>query len=228
MKKTLIIAGVSGHLGKGILKIMLKKNYDNYFIFVRKRSEFTFEDSRVTKIESGDFSKEEDVSSAFQEINPDKDTVFYLFSSIGGFTGGKPTWDYSLDELENMIKLNLYTGFLVSKYFALVVKQAKAGSICLTTAMTSIKPELNKSLYGLSKSALNSLVKTLAMEGRSINLSANAIAPYIIDTPANREWVKDTSILIKPVEMAEVVYSLFENYRYVSGNIVELKQNLSF
>ncbi len=69
------------------------------------------------------------------------------------------------------------------------------------------------------------MIKTLAEEGKEINLSANAIAPFIIDTPANREWMKDADYesWIKPAEIGELVDSIFQNYRLVSGNIYQLK-----
>lgn len=215
-------------MGKGVLTTLLSKDYDSFYLFIRKGKQIGFTDDRIKVIEIGDFSSEQQVKTAFESIKADKETIFYLFSSIGGYTGGKPLWEYSAEELDSMLKLNLFTSFLVCKYFSLLVKDSAAGSICLTSAMTSVRPESNKSVYGLSKSALNSMVKTLALEGRDINLSANAIAPYIIDTPENREWIKDTSILITPEEIGDLIHSLFESFRYVSGNIVEIKQKLSF
>lgn len=228
MTKSLIIAGASGNLGRGVLNLLLTKNYDQYYVFLRKGNTLQIMDDRIVIIETKDLAVEENVESAFRNISPDKNTVFYLFSSIGGYIGGKPLWEYSVQELDEILKLNLFTSFLLCKYFAKLVQQSLGGSVCLTSALISNKPEQNKSLYGLSKSALNSMIKTFALEGRSINLSANAIAPYIIDSPENREWVKDTSTLITPEEIGEVVHSLFADYRVVSGNIVELKQKLNF
>lgn len=228
MKKHLIIAGASGNLGRGVLKALLSKDYDKFYVFVRKSRHIELSDQRITYIETDDFSIEENVKTAFSSIATDKDTVFFLFSSIGGYMGGKPLWENSSDSLQNMLRLNLLPSFHLCRYFSLLVQNSAAGSICLTSALISLRPEINKSIYGLSKSAVNSMVRTLAMEGKAINLSANAIAPYIIDTPENREWVKDMSILIKPEEIGEVVHSLFGNYSAVSGNVVELKQKPNF
>ena len=96
-----------------------------------------------------------------------------------------------LDEFEKMINLNLITSFLLAKYFSLLVKDSHSGSICLTAAYTGLFPESGKAAYGASKGAMIHLVKSLAEEGYEIKLSVNALAPYIIDTPANREWMKD-------------------------------------
>src|ERR1035437_1625117 len=111
--------------------------------------------------------------------------MYFLFSTIGGFTGGKKLWESELKDLEEMINTNVKTSFLIAKYFAGLVKESAGGSILFTAAMTGLTPEKWKISYGLSKSSLIYLVESLALEGVEINLTANAIAPFIIDTPAN-------------------------------------------
>ena len=128
-----------------------------------------------------------------------------------------------------MMNMNLKTSFLIAKYFSLLVKKSHSGSICLTSAHTGLVAESGKAVYGSSKAALIHLIKTLAEEGKEINLSANAIAPFIIDTSANREWMKDADYeaWIKPAEIGELVDSIFQNYRLMSGNIYQLKYRQS-
>jgi NAD(P)-dependent dehydrogenase (short-subunit alcohol dehydrogenase family) len=69
------------------------------------------------------------------------------------------------------------------------------------------------------------LVKSLALEGEKIKLSVNAIAPYVIDTKANREWGKESDFprWIKPEEIGELAHNLFSNFNFISGNLVKLK-----
>jgi len=111
----------------------------------------------------------------------------------------------------------------------LLVKKSFGGAICFTSAFTGKHPEELKFAYGAAKSALNYLVKTLSLEGSAINLSVNAIAPFIIDTPANREWIKNANISswIRPGEFGELVHSLFTHYNFISGNIIELKKRFN-
>ncbi len=179
----------------------------------------------VNQIIVHDLSEEENVRKAFSNIIPSKDSVYYLLSTVGGFTGGKKIWETEVGYFDRMINMNLKTNFLIAKYFSLLVKESHSGSICLTSAFTGLVPEAGKAVYGASKAALIHLVKTLAEEGNEINLSANAIAPYIIDTPSNREWMTDAEFekWIKPSEIGEFVDSIFQNYNLVSGNIFELK-----
>ena len=223
MKKELLIFGSSGALGNGVTEVFLKKNYDNIYLLDFKHKEIA--QTNVKQIIVQDLSVEENVKKAFGEIQPSKEKVFFLFSTIGGFTGGKKIWETEVGYFDRMINMNLKTSFLIAKYFSLLVKSSHSGSICLTSAYTGLVPESGKAVYGTSKAALIYLIKTLAEEGKDINLSANAIAPFIIDTPANRDWMKDADYedWIKPAEIGELVDSIFQSYRLVSGNIYQLK-----
>lgn len=224
MKKELLIFGANGALGKGITRILTQKDFDKIYLFSSNIKEEVI-DKNVFCIEINDLSKEENVIVAFSNLKPDKDTNYFLFSTVGGFWGGQTVWETKLEDWERMFKMNLTTNFLLAKHFSWLVKASAGGSICFTAAFTAENPEALKSSYGASKSALVHLIETLAQEGRKINLSVNGISPYIIDTPANRSWMPDADFKkwIKPEEIGEVAYSLFSNFNYVSGNNITLK-----
>jgi NAD(P)-dependent dehydrogenase (short-subunit alcohol dehydrogenase family) len=225
MRKELLIFGSNGALGKGVTKTLTRKDFDKIYLFDFNLKEQST-DQKIVSIEIKDLSKEENVIVAFSRIKPEKDTSFFLFSTIGGFSGGQTIWETKLEDCERMISINLTTNFLLAKHFSWLVKASAGGSICLTAAYNSENPEVMKGAYGASKSALVHLIRTLAQEGQKINLSANAISPHIIDTPANRSWMTDAdySKWIKPEEIGEVAYSLFNNYKFVSGNIITMKE----
>ncbi len=192
MKKELLIFGANGALGRGVTTTMLKKNYDKIYLFdFNIENEKVIPEKPVIKINTRDLSVEKNVADVFAKINPSKDTLFFLYSTVGGFAGGKTIRETDEAEWNKMMDMNLKSNFFIAKYFSRLVEQSAGGSICFTAAATGINPEAGKGSYGTSKSGLIHLVKTLALEGISIRLSANAIAPYIIDTPANREWMKD-------------------------------------
>ncbi|MCS7053951.1 MAG: SDR family NAD(P)-dependent oxidoreductase [Ignavibacterium sp.] len=226
MKKVLLIFGANGELGKGITEVLIQKNFDESFLF-----DFNFDKnySSSKQIIISDLAYEENVEKAFEEIKVDKETELYLFSTIGGFWGGVPIWETRLNELEKMLSMNLKTNFNIAKKFSQLVKQAKFGVSGFTSAYTANYPSENKFAYGVSKAALSYLIKCLSIEGVAINLSVFGIAPYIIDTNANRQWMSNANFeeWIKPSEIGELVYSMFINYKINSGNIVELKIRLT-
>ena len=228
MDKKLIIFGAEGALGKGVTKTLLKKNYDEIYLFDFK-FDSKYSDSRIRQFEIKDLSVEKNVMGSMFEVKTNEKTELFLFSTIGGFYGGVSVWETEETDLDRMLNRNLKTNFFISKHFSNLVKKSNSGSICLTSAYTGNHPEELKFAYGVSKSALNYMVKTLSDEGTSINLSINAIAPFIIDTPSNREWMKnaDYSKWMKPEEIGELVESIFLNHNFISGNIIELKNRFN-
>lgn len=228
MEKKLIIFGADGALGKGVTQVLASKDFDEILLF-----DFKFEnkntDQKIKQFIVKDLSVEKNVISAMYEINGNEQTQLFLFSTIGGFYGGNTVWETEEQDLDRMFNINLKANFFIAKHFSQIVRRSNSGSICFTSAFTASNPEELKFSYGVSKSALNYLVKTLSKEGKEINLSVNAIAPFIIDTPANREWMKnaDYSSFIKPIEIGELVYSLFINYNFISGNILELNSRFN-
>lgn len=223
MRKELLIFGSSGALGSGVTDVLLKRNYDKIYLFDFKHKGIT--NTNAKQIIVKDLSAEENVKKAFEEVTPSNETIFFLFSTIGGYAGGKKIWETESECFDRMMNMNLKTSFLISKYFSLLVSKSHSGSICFTSAYIGLLAESEKGVYGSSKAALIHLVKTLAEEGKEIRLSANAIAPFIIDTPPNREWMKDSDYesWIKPKEIGEFVNSIFLSYHLLSGNIFQLK-----
>ncbi len=225
MRKNLLIFGADGALGKGITEVLSRKDYNRIFLFDSHYNNESTE-KNIIKIKVKDLSIEENVKEAFKSLTPSKSELFFLYSTVGGFFGGKALWDTNSEDWDKMINMNLKTAFLIAKYFSGIVKSSAGGSICFTSAYTGLNPEINKSAYGVSKSALLHLVKSLALEGEKIKLAVNAIAPFVIDTPSNREWMKDSdySGWVKPTEIGEFAYSLFENFNFITGNIIRIEK----
>jgi NAD(P)-dependent dehydrogenase (short-subunit alcohol dehydrogenase family) len=226
MRKEILLFGVNGSLGEGATKYFLEKEYDEYYLFARKFPKFDTKDKTVHYIETGDLSKEENVKKVFEKIEIKENTFYFLFSTIGGFWGGKSITETDYSDWVKMQNLNLNISFLLGKYFSGIVKKTSGGSICFTSAVTGLKAEAKKAAYGASKNGLIYLTKSLGLEGKSGKLSANAVAPMIIDTKENREWVKDDSIMVSPGDIAGVVDSIFRNFKVLNGNIFELSGTL--
>ena len=226
MKKELLIFGADGNLGLGISEVLIKKEFDHIYLFGRNRPKTIQEKDRVGFIKTADLSLEKNVREIFSKIKPSKDKALFLFSTIGGYAGGKNIWEIEQQDWEFIFRLNVEISFLIAKYFSLIVKDSAGGSICFTSTLTSLKIESKKASYGASKTALNYFVQTLAKEGKEINLSANAIAPFALDSEENREWIKDETSLIKLEEIGELIYNIFTNFRIVSGNIIQLPYDL--
>jgi NAD(P)-dependent dehydrogenase (short-subunit alcohol dehydrogenase family) len=228
MSKELLIFGANGALGRGVTESLIKKDYSKIYLLDFNLDGLP-EGANIKKNLVKDLSIEANVSEAFKKIMPSEEKIFFIYSTVGGFAGGNSIWETGTDELDKMINMNLKSSFLIGKYFAKLVKESKAGSICFTAAFTGVNAEPKKAAYGAAKAALIHLVKTMALEGKEINLSVNAIAPYIIDTPSNREWMQnaDYSKWMKPTEIGELIHSLFNNFYFITGNVLSLTNRFS-
>jgi len=224
MTKELLIFGAQGALGKGISEVLIKEDFSKIYLFDFNLENKKYDNSSVENVRIKDLSKEENVEEAFQSVSLSKDKTFFLYSTVGGYLGGKYIWETESDEWDKAFNMNLKSNFLIAKYFSKLVKESSGGSICFTAAFTGVNPETKKGAYGAAKGALIHLVKTLAVEGEEINLSVNAIAPYIIDTQANRKWMKEGNYekWIKAEEIGALTSYLFKCYNFITGNVITL------
>ena len=222
MKRIFLLFGSTGYLGKDAVKYFLDKNFDYYYFVSRKQFEIVSSSTNYQKVITGNLTKEENVEFVFSKIPKESSNVYFLFSTIGGYYGGKNIWETELEDWNKMLDMNLISSFLIAKHFVKFIIGTKGGSICFTSAESSFRNERGKLAYGLSKNGINYLVKSLANEGREVGLTANAVAPHIIDTPANREWVTDSNQLVTTTKICETVYNFFSSYPIASGEIVRL------
>ncbi|MBN8546141.1 MAG: SDR family oxidoreductase [Ignavibacteria bacterium] len=222
MRKEALIFGSSGALGGGVVKTLLKGEFDHLYFFDMHMPEDEL--PAVTKVVTGDLSDSANVKKAFEFVDPSEDKLLFLFSTVGGFVGSKMIEETTDQDLQKMFSMNFTSNFNILREFKQKVAKCAGGSAIFTSAYTAFAGEAGKSVYGASKSALSHLVETGSEEGRAINLSVNGIAPFIIDTPANRSWMTETNFdtLIKPEEVGNLLLSVFRNFNFVSGNIIKL------
>lgn len=221
--KHLLITGASGNLGRELIQHFNFNDYDKiYLVGKREKLNLSKFDKESVEIFSGyDLSDENSVKNIFEQINISKEDQIFVIHLVGGYTGGKSFWEYDLSEFRLMIDKNLISAFLISKFIAQKLKDGSSGSIIFISARLSINYEPKRAIYSISKSALNFLVKVIEIEGKEINLTANALAPKIILTEENKKWLTETdhSKYISPEQIAKQIEYIFKNHQRLSGNI---------
>lgn len=102
--------------------------------------------------------------------------------------------DYSMDEFDRVVNLNLRASFQLIRAFAPVLAANGGGSITGFASIRAQVVEPGQGVYAATKAGLVQLVKTAAAEFGAAGVRVNAIAPGVVETPltaqikANDEW----------------------------------------
>jgi NAD(P)-dependent dehydrogenase (short-subunit alcohol dehydrogenase family) len=117
-----------------------------------------------------------------------------LWASIhlaGGFRMA-PVGDTALADFRGQFEINTVTCFLCCREAVWAMRRGEQGGrIVNVTARAGVVPVGGMIAYTTSKAAVASLTQCLAEELRDEKIFVNAVAPSIIDTPANRQAMPD-------------------------------------
>jgi NAD(P)-dependent dehydrogenase (short-subunit alcohol dehydrogenase family) len=108
-----------------------------------------------------------------------------LVNTIGAFRPGDALTT-TPDTLQLMIDVNLGPALWLSQAVAPHMQQRGSGAIVHVTARPGIEPSGGMAAYAASKAALVHLTRILDIELRPRGIRVNAVAPQLLDTPANR------------------------------------------
>ncbi|MES2756609.1 MAG: SDR family NAD(P)-dependent oxidoreductase [Pseudomonadota bacterium] len=109
-----------------------------------------------------------------------------LCNIAGGFTMGDAVHATSEQTWRRMIDLNVATVFNASAAVVPHMLEAGAGKIINVAAASAASGKGSMGAYCASKEAVARLTESMAQELRSAGINVNAVAPSILDTPANR------------------------------------------
>jgi NAD(P)-dependent dehydrogenase (short-subunit alcohol dehydrogenase family) len=90
------------------------------------------------------------------------------------------------ETLRLMIDVNLGPALWLSQAVAPYMQRQGSGAIVHVAARPGIEPTGGMAAYGVSKAALVHLTRILDVELRPHGIRVNAVAPQLLDTPANR------------------------------------------
>ncbi len=151
-----------------------------------------------------------------------------LWASVhlaGGFAMA-PLAETDSDGFQHMMDLNLRTCFLCCR--AAVAKIAAGGAggrIVNVAARPGLEPRSGAGMaaYAASKAGVAALTEALGEELAEQGIWVNAVAPSIIDTPANRDAMPDADheTWPKPEEIAETIAFLASpDNRVTRGSVI--------
>lgn len=218
-RKALVTGGTRG-IGKSIVK-KLKKKYNLYFT-----GQIYKKNKNYLQLNLADTNSVNKFIKKISKMN------FDILVNNAGINNIKYLDDYSEDEIKQILNVNLGNLILITKSIINGMKKNKWGRIVNISSIWGINPCKKRSIYSLTKTALLSFSKSLAIEYGKFNIYSNSISPGFIWTDLTKKSLspRQINILKKRVpiqrfgtanEIAEIVLFLCRETGYINGaNIV--------
>ena len=187
--KVVLITGANGGLGSSITNTFLATGASVTGVS-NKISATEFPQPNFTAV-SADLTKANRVNDVVQSIVTREGRLDILIHLLGGFAGGKSIAETDDATWEQMQDLNLTSAFYVLRAAIPHLRKSGKGRIVAIGSLAAVEPHSEIGAYVTFKSALVSLVRTVALENRDAGLTANVILPDTMDTPGNRKAMPD-------------------------------------
>jgi NAD(P)-dependent dehydrogenase (short-subunit alcohol dehydrogenase family) len=153
LKKQAVVIGATGNLGKAICKALINNGF------------------RIDKKWIGRDRPDVLDVNAFNDLPKVIDTAIY----VAGINKVAPFNKIKKEDFENVINVNLMGAINFYKNAFKSLKNSKNSSCIVISSIMVTHPYPNRAPYAISKAALESLVKCLAVEWGRYNISTHAI-----------------------------------------------------
>ena len=185
--KHVVVTGGTGALGTAVVGALLAGGATCIVPYVHEAEAQRFPhrgDAKVTLIAVTDLAHEASVAKVYASVKP-----WASIHIAGGFAPGKVA-DTTKVELMAQIDSNLVSCFLCCRAAVnAMITVGSGGRIVNVTARPALEPRSGASMtaYTIAKTGVAALTMALAEEVAKDGILVNAVAPSIMDTPANRK-----------------------------------------
>ena len=148
-----------------------------------------------------DVSKEDSVSSAFEEILKINGSVDILVNNAG-ITRDGLLMRMKLEQWDDVLNTNLKGVFLCTKYASKFMMKKRSGSIVNISSVVGIIGNPGQANYSAAKAGIIGFTKSCAKEFASRGITVNAIAPGFIETEMTEKL--DTEEIVKAIPLRKL------------------------
>ncbi|HXP73715.1 MAG TPA: SDR family NAD(P)-dependent oxidoreductase [Stellaceae bacterium] len=223
LKRHVVVTGGTGALGLAVVEALLRHAAEVHVPYRRsaEAERFPFRaDARVRLAGPIDLASEAEVGRFYASVPA-------LWASIhlaGGFAmGGIAETDHAA--LLHQLEMNFISCFLCCRASVTAMRAGGGGRIVNVAARPALEPRqgAGMSAYAASKAAVAALTQALGEELAQDGILVNAVAPSILDTPANRAAMPKArhDLWPKTEEVAEaIVFLASPENRVARGAVV--------
>jgi NAD(P)-dependent dehydrogenase (short-subunit alcohol dehydrogenase family) len=223
-----LVAGGTGGLGRAVSLGFLDEGAK---VIVTYRRQEEFEALReaaggnAQRLEGQvvDVTDEAAVAGLIEGIVGKHGRLDVMVNTVGGYSGGQKFWELETKVFDQMMAVNLRSGFMLCRAAVRPMVKAGRGAIVNIAARAAVEHSGALAAYSASKAAAVAMIDSLAADLKGTGVSANSVLPSIIDTEVNRKMMPkaDVSKWPKPEEIARVIVFLCsEEGKLINGAAV--------
>jgi NAD(P)-dependent dehydrogenase (short-subunit alcohol dehydrogenase family) len=213
--RVVVIAGGTGGLGREVTLAFLKENA-KVVVTYRKQEEFD-----ALKAAAGvngsllegyvvDVTDEAAVAHVIDGVVTQYGRIDALVNTVGGYAGGIKLWEMETKIFDQMLALNLLSGYTLARAVLPSMLKQRHGSIVNVAAKAALDHGAGAAAYAASKAAAVALIDSAAADVKGTGVRINSILPSIIDTETNRRAMPNAAFATwpKPEDIARVILFL--------------------
>jgi len=213
--KVVLVAGGTGALGRAVSLAFLGEGAKVVATY-RKQEEFDALKSaggaHGAQLDgnSVDVTNEAAVRQLVEKILAKHGRLDALVNTVGGYAGGVKLWELETKVFEQMLALNLRSGYGLSRAAVRAMLKQGRGAIVNVASKAALDHGAGAAAYAASKAAALAMMDSLAADVKGTGVRVNTILPSIIDTEANRKAMPkaDFAKWPKPEDIARVILFL--------------------
>mgnify|MGYP003869126155 CR=1 FL=1 len=241
-KRVALITGASGGLGSAIASTLAENGFAvalHYRSSEKKALKLknTLEEKGFDAwMVQGDVTKKSDIESMVQKTLEHYGHIDVLVNNAGALKDA-PIDEMSDEAFDRVMDINLRGPWLLTKEVVPHMKKRTYGRIVNISSGVGSHGAANKSNYGASKGAINTLTKSLCKELGPFGITVNAVEPGLIETEMTQyvdDETKEAYIsriprgkLARPKDVAHAVHCFAsEHASMISGQIVGVNGGL--
>lgn len=187
--KTVVVTGAGRGIGLAIAERFHKSGATVAIIDLSFPDSFALSGSDRVLTFNGDISKWDDVESFVAGVMGKTGRIDVLVNNAG-IIRDNMIWKMPEEDFDKVIEVNLKGSWMICRHIVPVMREQKSGRI-VNIASRAWLGNPGQSNYSASKGGLVSLTRVLALELANKNITVNAVAPGLIDTPMTKSLPDD-------------------------------------
>jgi NAD(P)-dependent dehydrogenase (short-subunit alcohol dehydrogenase family) len=210
-----LVAGGTGGLGRAVSLAFLEEDA-KVVVAYRTQEEFDALKSAAgatgSRLEghSVDVTDEPAARRLVERVLAKHGRLDALVNAVGGYAGGVKLWELETKVFDQMLALNLRSGYALSRAAVPAMLKQRRGAIVNVASKAAVDHAAGVAAYAASKAAAVAMMDSLAADLTGTGVRVNSILPSVIDTEANRKAMPkaDFAKWPKPEDIARIILFL--------------------